>query len=197
MTSMDRLAELALIGRLRRRDQLAFDEVYAAWNARLFSFLIRLSRRREVAEDLLEETWLRVVEHAHRLREDTHLGPWLYTIARNLYVSHCRARLVDDPSAPAGLWPAPALPPSPFDTAAHSELERRLERAIASLPASAREVVLLVGVEGLTPAEAAIVCGIRPEALRQRLSRARALLAERLEADDRSSASVLLREVLP
>jgi DNA-directed RNA polymerase specialized sigma24 family protein len=43
-----------------------------------------------------------------------------------------------------------------------------------------REVVLLVGHEGLTPSDAAVVCGISPEALRQRLSRARAVLADKL-----------------
>lgn len=54
----------------------------------------------------------------------------------------------------------------------------------------------LVGVEGLTPAEAAIVCGVGPEAMRQRLSRARALLAARLDEDVASAAGTLLGEVL-
>ena len=78
------------------------------------------------------------------------------------------------------LWPSPAPWPSPFDLAAAGELERRVERALSALSPQSREVVLLVGHEGLTPAEAAVICGITPEALRQRLSRARAALAERL-----------------
>lgn len=52
-------------------------------------------------------------------------------------------------------------------------MERRLEAAIASLPSSYREVLLLVGVEGLPPGEAAVICGVTPETLRQRLHRAR------------------------
>jgi len=57
-------------------------------------------------------------------------------------------------------------------------------------------VLLLVGVEGLTPSEAAAVCGVTPEAMRQRLKRARALLAERLaDADPRPVPR--LREVKP
>jgi DNA-directed RNA polymerase specialized sigma24 family protein len=44
--------------RLRRGDSDAFDDVHGAFNTRLFTFLVRLSRRRDVAEDLLEETWL-------------------------------------------------------------------------------------------------------------------------------------------
>jgi RNA polymerase sigma-70 factor (ECF subfamily) len=78
------------------------------------------------------------------------------------------------------LWPSPAPWPSPFELAAAGELERRVERALSSLSPQYREVLLLVGHEGLTATDAAAVCGISPEALRQRLSRARAALAERL-----------------
>jgi RNA polymerase sigma-70 factor, ECF subfamily len=182
---MDRESELRVVARLRTGDSAAFDAVYAAFNARLFGFLARLSRRRDVAEDLLEETWLRLVARAHRLQPDTELGPWLFTVARNLYFSYCRSRLIADSrlSDLMGLWPGGTPRPSPFEETAASELERRLERALASLPAASREVLLLVAVEGLTPSEAATVCGITPEALRQRLSRARALLSRRLEND--------------
>jgi RNA polymerase sigma-70 factor (ECF subfamily) len=61
---------------------------------------------------------------------------------------------------------------------------------LATLQPGHREVLLLVGYEGLTPTEAAAVCGITPEALRQRLARARAALAERL---DLPSARLALR----
>ena len=68
-TPVDRDTELALVERLRLGNADAFDDVYAAFNTRLFTFLVRLSRRRDVAEDLLEETWLRLVKHARRLRQ--------------------------------------------------------------------------------------------------------------------------------
>ena len=55
---VDQETEHALVRRLRAGEAEAFDEVYAAFNARLLTFLVRLSRRRDVAEDLLEETWL-------------------------------------------------------------------------------------------------------------------------------------------
>ena len=64
---MDRDVELQLVERLRVGDPDAFDVVHAAFNGRLYNFLARLSNRREVAEDLLEETWLRLVVHARRL----------------------------------------------------------------------------------------------------------------------------------
>jgi RNA polymerase sigma-70 factor (ECF subfamily) len=181
MNVMDRELELELVGRLRRRDPDAFVVIHSAWNARLFAFLTRLARSRIVAEDLLEETWLRLVRHAHRLEPDTSLGPWLFTVARNLYVSYCRSRALDEAaSAQIGLWPAPPAV-SPFELTAASEFEARVEAAIASLPAAFREVLLLVGVEGLTPSEAAAICAVSPETMRQRLRRARAALAAELE----------------
>jgi RNA polymerase sigma-70 factor (ECF subfamily) len=183
MTFMDRESELALVARLRARDVEAFDVVHEHFNARLVGFLARLSRRRDVAEDLVEETWLRLVHRSTALREDTRLGPWLFTVARNLYLSYRRSRLLEDSHADGliGLWPSGTAPPSPFESTAASEAERRLEAALANLPVACREALLLVAVEGMKPAEAASVCGVTPEAMRQRLSRARALLAERLE----------------
>lgn len=194
---MDRETELSLVRRLRGADADAFDAVHAEFNARLFNFLARLSRRRDVAEDLLEETWLRLVRHAGKLDAGTRLGPWLFTVARNLYVSYCRSRLLESSLGASllGLWPCPAARASPFEETAANELERRIEVALASLPVSYREVLLLVAAEGLQPAEAAEICGATPEALRQRLSRARAMLARELERPA-AGARRVLREVM-
>jgi RNA polymerase sigma-70 factor (ECF subfamily) len=190
---MDRESEEALVARLRAGDASAFDVVYDRLNRPLFNFLARLSRRRDVAEDLLEETWLRLVTRAAALRPDTRLSPWLFTVARNLYVSYRRSRLVEDSHAAGltGLWPCGAPRPSPFESLAATEAERRLEAALAALPVAYREALLLVGVEGLSPADASAVCGITPEAMRQRLSRARAALARRLEDTGRTLIAAL------
>ena len=148
---MEREIELELVARLRLGEAEAFDAVYRALNGRLLTFLVRLSRRRDVAEDLLEETWLRLVTHASRLRPDTRLIPWLFTVARNLHVSHCRSRVLEDGIAGSllGLWPSGAARPSPFEETALNELESRLEAAIAALPERLREAILLVAIEGL------------------------------------------------
>jgi RNA polymerase sigma-70 factor (ECF subfamily) len=183
MTDVEREHELALIPRLKGADSAAFDEVHAAFNTRLFNFLARLSRRRDVAEDLLEETWLRFVDVLPRLRDDTRLAPLLFKISRNLYVSYCRSRAIEDQHAPGmiGLWPSGFAAPSPFDATVARETVERLDEALAALPAIYREALLLVAVDDMKPAEAAAVCGITPEAMRQRLSRGRAMLAKHLD----------------
>ena len=178
---MDRELELQLVGRLRAGDPTAFDAVHEAFNARLFNFLARLSNKRDVAEDLLEETWLRLVKHARRLRPDTRLGPWLFTVARHVHASYCRSRLLEDSHEAGlmGLWPHGRPGPSPFEALEAGETGRRLATALASLPLAYREALLLVLVQGLRHAEAADICGVTTEAMRQRVSRARALLVRR------------------
>ena len=182
---MDREIELRLVVRLKAGDPAAFDAIYETYRPRLFGFLVRLSRRRDVAEDLLEETWLRLVTRSATLTDDARLGPWLFTVARNLYFSWRRSRAVDvsrtselDPA-----WPAPERGDSPFDAVARAELERRLEAALARLPLRDRELLLLMGVEGLTPSEAAGVCGLPAVTLRARLHRAREKLAAEMDSD--------------
>jgi RNA polymerase sigma-70 factor (ECF subfamily) len=193
MTIVSRDYELALVARLRRRDAAAFDEVHDAFNRRLFNFLARLTGSRVVAEDLLEETWLRLVSRAPRLRPDTRLAPWLFTVARNLYVSYRRSRALEDSHAAGmiGLWPAGSPVPSPFECTAANEVERRLEAALGALPVSCREALLLVAIEGQSAAAAAAICGISAEAMRQRLSRARALLARKLNDGDAPALAAL------
>ncbi|WP_437924932.1 RNA polymerase sigma factor [Sorangium sp. So ce291] len=172
-------AELA--ARLRRRDPRAFDELYARYHPRIFSFLVRLSGRRDIAEDLFQDTWLAVARHADRLVEDTDLAAWLFTIARNRYRSHRRSAVLD--LARAVLFsrePAPAAPGPEAAADARAEVAA-LEGALRSLAAGHREVLLLGAVEGLEAAQVAKVLGIREDAARKRLSRARAELAARLE----------------
>jgi RNA polymerase sigma-70 factor (ECF subfamily) len=171
---MERETELALVERVRAATPPRSTPSTRRSTPRLYGFLARLAHSRDVAEDLLEETWLRFVTHADQLRADTRLGPWLFTVAaerpRHLVpgAGGGTARRRDARHLAVG-----ASPETPFERAPGSELGRRLEHALATLSVEAREVLLLVGVEGMTPSEAALVCGITPEAMRQRLKRAR------------------------
>jgi len=187
--------EIALVRRLRAGDTTAFDEVYAVFNSRLLSFLQRMARNRSVAEDLLEETWLRLVSSAEDLRANTRLGPWLFTVARNLYISYCRSRLREAAYTAdlVLLWPG-ELPRTPFDQTSFNEFEERLEAAVAQLPLTYREAILLVCVEQLRPVDAAAVCGISAELLRQRLKRARELIS-RFITDQGSSTKAGRKEL--
>ena len=145
-------------------------------HARLFNFLARLSRRRDVAEDLLEETWLRLIAHAQPPRAGH---------APRAVALHRRPQPVLQLLPVAGDGRGIGCGPDRAVAGGHAAAvavrggggarswSAASSAALAGLPATYREVLLLVGVEGLSPSEAARVCGVSPEALRQRLSRAR------------------------
>jgi RNA polymerase sigma-70 factor (ECF subfamily) len=180
---MDPEAGRRLVSELRRGEAVAFDAVYEALRPRLFSFVLRMVGRREVAEELTQEAWLRLAARAACLREDTEIERWMFTVARNLCVSFLRTRGRERASGVASdLVEQLAAPgPSPSRQAESNEELVRLERAITSLPERYREALLLVRVEGMTPAAAADVCGVSAEAMRKRLERGRDMLAARLE----------------
>jgi RNA polymerase sigma-70 factor (ECF subfamily) len=168
-----------LLAGLRRREPRAFAAAYERHRVRIYSFLFRLCGRRDLADDLFQETFLQLARHAPHLRPDTELAAWLYTVARNRYRSHRRTALLRKlrllPSSPHITDAAAAAGPStPLDHALHDDLGRQLERALAHLGEAQREVLLLVAVEGVEQDQAAKILGLSPAALRQRLARARA-----------------------
>ncbi len=169
-----------LVERLRTGDRSAFREVYACYETRIFRFLARLTSDRAVAQDLFQETWIAFARTAPRLEPRGDLTGLLFTIARNKFLNWRRWSLLDV-SRLASLPREPeAGDPSGSDAA--EELVA-VERALARLPLASREVLLLVGVEGLDPSQAASILGVRADAVRQRLARARSRLAELLDAE--------------
>lgn len=175
--------QTALVRRLRSGDPEAFDEAYALLRPALFGYLVRMCARRDLAEDLVQEAFIRLAKRAPELAEDTRLSCWLFAVARNLFVSQYRRyRSWCELARDENLWFMAGPDRTPFEAAAAGEAMRRVERALVRLPQPAREAIALVAGEMLTPQEAAEVVGISPEAFRQRLSRARGQLAAQVKA---------------
>jgi RNA polymerase sigma-70 factor (ECF subfamily) len=178
--------DTALVARLRAGDEAAFRAVYDAYRARLYSFLLRLTRDEALALDLAQETWLRLAANASRLTPETEPSAWLFRVARNLFVSQRRWAIVQSEGLRAlGLAPPPEVP-SALEQANATALEQRLEVALASLALRYREVVLLVSVEGFRAPEVAQMLGLSHDAVRQRLARGRAMLRAALEDGPRA-----------
>lgn len=188
--------ERELVDQLRRGDASAFDRVYSAYHKRVFSFLLRLSGRRDTAEDLAQETWIKLAKAAPGLREDTTLAPLLFTIARNAFMSHRRWAMLDlSRIVTFGLEAMSAAATEP-SAETHHERARAialLEAALQRLPVASREVLLLVGVEGMDQEEVAKVLGLSYDATRQRLSRARAQLTQAMDTLDQNENAIAAR----
>ncbi|MGA3124469.1 MAG: RNA polymerase sigma factor [Polyangiaceae bacterium] len=168
---------------LRRRDPRGFDLVYGAYAARVRSFVLRLSGRADVADDLLQHTFLRLAERGPDLRADSDLRAWLFTVARNAYLGQVRAQRVAVDAAALESLASPA-----------DDVEARLalgdvEHALSRLRLEDRELLLLVGVEGMEPVQVAAMLGVDAATVRQRLARARSRLSCELERRSTSGDS--------
>ena len=154
---MDREFELALVERVRAGETAAFDAVHAAFNARLYGFLARLARSRDIAEDLLEETWLRFVTHAGQLHADTRLGPWLFTVARNIVIDEWRTRRAQS-EFPLAEVPEPREPDD--DRTDQLLLSWVVAEALTKLSREHQSVLLECYYRGRSVGEAARVLGV-------------------------------------
>jgi RNA polymerase sigma-70 factor (ECF subfamily) len=180
-------ANESLVLRLKTGNVRAFEEAYETYRPRLFSFLLRLSGRRDVAEDLLQDTFIKLARSAPDFTDDTNLTAWLFTVARNAFLSHRRWAMLDlSRLVSFGADREHVTPRTPHEETEAARKLADLEEALAGLSARSREVLLLVGVEGLEQEQVAKILGVSYEALRQRLSRARAQLAERMERLERA-----------
>ena len=167
----------AALALLARRDPRGFDAAYGRYSQRIFDFLVRLSRSRAVAEDLFQQTFMRLAEVGPSLKPDSDLRAWLFSVARNAYFGEFRARGTAARNVEAvRMISAPGV-----DAADSGLLRTELERALSRLPAETRELLLLVGIEGLSHAEVARILNIDAVAVRKRVSRARAALAQVLD----------------
>lgn len=181
-------ADLApLVTRLRSRDPSALSEVYARYHERIFRFLLRLSGKRQVAEDLFQETWLAVARDAGDLAEGSDLSAWLFAVARNRFRSHRRWAMLDFTRVLSFADEAEETAPSP-----EGEVEARAEARVAqaafdALAPAYKEVLLLAVGEGMDAPRVAEALGITPEAARQRLHRARSELATAVEKGKNAS----------
>ena len=147
---------------------------------RLRRFARAMVRDATLADDLVQECLERALSRLHLWRPGTNLRAWLFTILRNLHINGVRRRqpVVDiDAEAQAAIGAAPG---SQF---VRMELPD-LRRALALLPNEQREVVLLIGLEGISYNEAADILGISIGTVKSRLSRGRRALRLLMEGRD-------------
>jgi len=170
-------SERELVDALRAREAGAFEELYGRYRVPIWRFLARLTGGGPSTEDLFQETWLAAARRAHLLREDTDPLRWLYTIAHNKHRNAARGWVMERRRGAELCAHPPIAPSRPDDAAAAQREVERVRIAMARLPEAHREVLILCACEGLESNDAAAVLGITPEAVRKRLSRARAELA--------------------
>jgi RNA polymerase sigma-70 factor (ECF subfamily) len=158
---------------------------------RLRRYARSLTQDSSQADDLVQSCLVRALAKEHLWQPGTDLRAWLFTILHNQHVNNIRRSVREGTSvAVEDVAQQLAIAPS-----AGPSLElRALERAIRSLPAEQREVVLLVGYEGMSYEEIATALDIPIGTVRSRLSRARAKLRELMDMDGAPAVSARQRQ---
>jgi RNA polymerase sigma-70 factor, ECF subfamily len=170
-------SETSAIARgLRRRDPDLLDRLIEQYQHRLLRYLIYLTSNRELAEDMFQETWIRVLERGHQYDPKYEFSTWLLSIARHLTVDYLRKKkpasldgLLDEEEG-ISLDP-PDLQPSAFEMVAQHEQAERISAALVGIPAEYREAIVLRFQEGLALEEISAVTGAPLGTVKSRLYR--------------------------
>jgi len=178
-----------LLARCLAGDERAYRALVQRYQARVFSLAMRMVRQREDAEDLTQETFVRMFRAAERYDPTRPFAAWLFTIASRLCIDHLRRRRLPSVS----LWRAePGSEeertldvedpgPRPEDAASRHEEQAWVEALIQSLPPHYRIVVMLRHQEDMSYEEIATTLNLPLGTVKARIHRARALLRGRIE----------------
>lgn len=140
------------------------------------AFARSLTRNPVSADDLVQEALIRAFQNSAQFAEGSNLKAWLFTIVRNVHFSHLRRRKfevedIDGSSAEAI--------PVPEPQSGHMDM-MDFAKALDTLPAEQREALILVGAEGFSYEDAALMCGCAVGTIKSRVNRARAQLRDAL-----------------
>ncbi len=172
---------------LRRRDVTLLQALVEQYQYRLVRYLIYLLGRRDSVDDLVQETWLRVMERGSSYDGRSRFEPWLFTIARNLAIDHMRKRQIfsldsnDDKEWESAPTSPASSAPSPFALAARTEDAERLAHSLETLDSVYREALVLRFQEDLSLQEISTVVGAPVSTVSSRIYRGLATLRSQLE----------------
>jgi len=190
---VESVADETLMLAYKAGDVRSFEQLVHRHRGAVYNFLLRLSGNRQRAEDLLQETWLKVVRSAGTWEPRARFTTWVYTIARNLCMDAMRKdsyRKADSLDATQGdgedertLGEKVPSPDATPDRAAHAaSLRPVLEKALAKLPTEQREVFLLREYHGVQFKDIAQVTGVPENTVKSRMRYALEALRKQLAA---------------
>ena len=167
---------------LRQRDLAVLHALVCQYQYRLVRYLTYLLGRRDPVDDLVQETWLRVLERGHSYDGKSRFEPWLFAVARNLALDYARKRhpVSLDSSEQDLPYPASAAA-SPFEQAARTEDAQRLAHSLAILEPIYREALVLRFQEDLSLQEMSDVVGASVSTVSSRIYRGLAALRSQME----------------
>lgn len=171
-------ADEAIMLRVRAGETGLLAELFERHNRPVFGFFYRMTSSRELSEDLVQDVFLRILRYRDTYQPRTSFAAWMYGIARNAMIDQMRKRRpessLDDAMAEVPTRDEPA------DERMRARQESEiLQRALSSLPADKREVLILARYQDLRYEEIGRILGCEPNAVKQRVFRAVKALGDR------------------
>jgi RNA polymerase sigma-70 factor, ECF subfamily len=180
-----RKPEDAAMNRYAEGEDRALAIVYDALAPRLYGFLLKRIRRQDVAEDLMQQTFLQIHRARGSFAAGAEVAPWVFSIARRLMIDWARQMKRRSGVVEGGQEVDVADPQTSLeDVLAMRELGEEMFRKLAQLPSSQREAFELIRLDGLSTREAAGVLGTTVAAVKLRAHRAYVALGIDRAGDD-------------
>lgn len=173
------LSDGALVAAARQGDVKAFERLYRLHSGKVMGLCLRMTRRRDVAEDCVQQTFVRAWRNLDAFEGRSAFGTWLHRIAVNEVLTHERNHGTRAESDDAAVADAHAQAPGASHERDPGEV-MDVERALSTLPPGSRHVVVLQAVYGYSHEEVADMLGIAVGTCKAQLHRGRRLLRERM-----------------
>jgi RNA polymerase sigma-70 factor (ECF subfamily) len=180
-------AESIDLAALRQRDAAAFHQLVELYSPRIYNLALKMLGDPDLAEDMLQETFVNAYRAIDRFEGRSHISTWLYRIAHNAVLMRLRKEkrtpdlqsledeLDVDTVATAAQWDD-----APERHVLQNELLAKMDDALGNLSENLRVVFVLRDIDGLSTAETAAVLDLSETAVKSRLHRARLALREQL-----------------
>jgi len=168
--------EEQLVESVRRGDTDAFEELYHRYKRHIFTFCLKLTGDRSLAEDATHDAFLKMYDNAGTLTDASVFRSWLFTIARNEVFKMLRKHHRNGAATAESVW----TDETPLTVAQTNDTKAIVTSCMDSLKVEYREVLLLREYEQHTYAEIAAITGSTESSVKSRLFKARKALAEKL-----------------
>jgi len=174
------LGEKSLLIKLRSGDQHSFEWLYHQHKARLYGNILRLVKSEDIAEEILQDVFLRIWEKRHLIDPDKSIGSYLFRIARNLVIDFYRKAAVDKELQSNLIAAASELYSHVEDVIYFKESNEIIQKAIESLPPQRRQIFILCKLEGKTYQEVSEILGISASTVNDHIVKATKKVKEHL-----------------
>lgn len=180
MKTLAEIEEMKVLQRLKEGDERAFEQIYQLFSPRIFGNIINLLKDKEVAEDLLQEVFIKVWKHREAIDLEKSYKSYLFTIANRLVYSYFRRATLENQVAAYIAAQSFEIYKHIEENIHYDEINSSIQKAINNLPPKRKKVYILCKIDGKSYKEAADELGCSVAAINAHIVKATQSIKEQL-----------------